>query len=64
MLQQTFYVSVATAALSIVGSILIPWLSVKKEKKEKQIATDTGKSEAAEPDMEMSGASDTKVVDR
>ncbi|KAL9096258.1 MAG: hypothetical protein Q9165_001781 [Trypethelium subeluteriae] len=30
---QTFYVSVATAGLSIFGSAFIPWLSVKKEKK-------------------------------
>jgi hypothetical protein len=27
---QTFYVAVATAGLSIAGSALIPWFSVKK----------------------------------
>ncbi|KAG8629913.1 hypothetical protein KVT40_001532 [Elsinoe batatas] len=31
-LTQTFYVTVATAALSTLGAIFIPWLSVKKEK--------------------------------
>ncbi|PNS21562.1 hypothetical protein CAC42_921 [Sphaceloma murrayae] len=31
-LTQTFYVAVATAALSAVGAAFIPWLSVKKEK--------------------------------
>ncbi|TKX25777.1 MFS transporter-like protein 32 [Elsinoe australis] len=31
-LTQTFYVTVATAALSTIGAAFIPWLSVKKEK--------------------------------
>ncbi|KAF2219511.1 major facilitator superfamily domain-containing protein [Elsinoe ampelina] len=31
-LTQTFYVTVATAALSTLGAAFIPWLSVKKEK--------------------------------
>ncbi|KAI9685961.1 MAG: hypothetical protein M1820_010699 [Bogoriella megaspora] len=32
-LTQTFYVPVATAGLSILGSVFIPWLSVRKAKK-------------------------------
>ncbi|EMC93670.1 hypothetical protein BAUCODRAFT_75853 [Baudoinia panamericana UAMH 10762] len=39
---ETFYVAVATAALSIVGSALIPWFSVKNKPGEKK---DTKKAE-------------------
>lgn len=34
--RQTFYVTVATAALSIFGSALIPWFSVKKKSERKE----------------------------
>jgi hypothetical protein len=44
-LRQTFYVALATAALSLAGSAAMPWLSVKKKKKESESAPAAEKEE-------------------
>ncbi|KAH7094398.1 major facilitator superfamily domain-containing protein [Paraphoma chrysanthemicola] len=41
---QTFYVAVATAGLSIIGSVLIPWFSVKKAQQTETQIGDAEKS--------------------
>ncbi|KAI9694039.1 MAG: hypothetical protein M1822_003310 [Bathelium mastoideum] len=46
-IDQTFYVGVAAAGLSIVGSAFIPWLSVKQEKKVTDASSENNKLECA-----------------
>ncbi len=51
---QTFYAAVATAALSLIGSVFMPWFSVKKVKQQREAA----KAEAAEaPKDKVNGTS-------
>lgn len=51
---QAFYAAVATAALSLAGSVFMPWFSVKKVKKQR----DEAKAAAAEaPEEKVNGTS-------
>ncbi|KAH8730333.1 major facilitator superfamily domain-containing protein [Phaeosphaeriaceae sp. PMI808] len=43
---QTFYVTVATAGLSIIGALLIPWFSVKKTEQESASDLESAKSDS------------------
>lgn len=67
-LTQTFYVTVATAALSTLGAIFIPWLSVKKEKAapkkdEEHEMTSSDRENSPSPDVAHAYMKDDMIMD-